>query len=194
MTLILQDGQMRPRAGRIRRLTARAIDLFLMGLASIVAGLIFFFFNVDWILSDMYWIKGAPEPEGPDSLEWASIVVTVTIYLAVLLYELVSVAAAGRTFGKAMLGVCVVSHIDGLDPLLGQALVRWLVPTIAGGVGGMAALMVSGNRVGDLPDRGLTALILGAALSWTVVHVSSLWDPDGRGWPDKAAGTAVISA
>ena len=190
--MTLQDGQMRPRAGRTRRLKARAIDLFLRAIALFVA-FWFFFASLpeDWFV---LFRSSSDEAASRSPFQWAALVVTIMICLLVLLYHPVMTGIWGQTFGKAMLGVCVVSHIDGLDPLLSQALVRWLVPTIAGGVGGMAALMVSGNSVGDLPDRGLTALVLGAALPWTVVHVSSLWDPDGRGWPDKAAGTAVISA
>ena len=118
----------------------------------------------------------------------------IAIWLAVLLYETAMTAMWGQTFGKAFTGIEVVSHVDGLKPLLGSAFVRWFIPTAAGAVCGWAALLISGHPLWDPSDRGLNALVLGAVLSWTMIHASALLDSDGRGWPDKAAGTIVVRA
>ena len=39
---------------------------------------------------------------------------------------------------------------------------------------------------------GLAVAAPGGLALWLLVHVSSFWDDNGRGWHDKAAGTVVI--
>ena len=193
--MTLQDGQMRPRAGRTRRLTARAIDSVVLGVSLFIAASIHFLS----IPGDPFFPRSDHETLTRSPFKWTLLAMAIAISLAVLLYELVSVTAAGRTIGKAMLGVCVISHSDGLKPLLSQAFVRWLVPSAAGTIGavGSAVIFDATTALTDYlyaDDRSVTVVLLGAFIPWTVAHMSSLWDPDGRGWPDKAAGTAVISA
>ena len=189
----LGDGQQAPAGGLLLRAVARAVDSAVIG-ASLFVAFWFYYFSVpvgDLIIGT---IRTDPETLTRSPFHWAAFAVSIAICLAVLLYETAMTAMWGQTFGKAFTGIKVVSHVDGVEPLWGPAFVRWFVPTAAGAVCGWAALLISGHPLWDRSDRGLKALVLGAALSWTMIHASALWNSDGRGWPDKAAGTIVVRA
>ena len=131
---------------------------------------------------------------------------TINVWLALLLplalvpvvsYEARAVRRRGQTFGKGLAGIRVVRYEDldapSGDPRLcdlQQSILRWAIPHLAGVVVGVLAGVVSGPRFGGWAvlvgaDAGLAA--------WMLVYASSLWDPNGRGWHDKAVGTVVVT-
>ena len=70
-------------------------------------------------------------------------------------------------------------------------MVRWAIPHGAGLLAAIVAGVASfrGHIAGEF--LGVSA---GAGLvAWLLVYASSLWDSNGRGWHDKAAGTVVIN-
>lgn len=86
-------------------------------------------------------------------------------------YDTIAVARWGVTVGKLALGTRVARFVDGERPTWEQAGMRILLP-----LAGATALGVVG-----LP-------IVGAG----TVYMSSLSNPFGRGWHDRAGGTIVI--
>ena len=112
-------------------------------------------------------------------------------------YEVAATARRGQTFGKDWAEIRVVRYEDldapSGDPRLcdlQQSILRWAIPHLAGVVVGVLAGVVSGPRFGGWAvlvgaDAGLAA--------WMLVYASSLWDPNGRGWHDKAVGTVVVA-
>ena len=186
----LGDGQQALAAGLWRRATARAIDSAVIGASLFLAPWLYIFS----VPGDAFFPSLNDEGLTRSPFHWAAFAAAIAICVAVLLYELAMTAMWGQTFGKAFTGIEVVSHVDGVEPLWGQAFVRWFVPTAVGAVCGWAALLISGHPLWDRSDRGLKALVLGAVLSWTMIYASALWNSDGRGWPDKAAGTIVVRA
>ena len=69
----------------------------------------------------------------------------------------------------------------------------WAVPHIVGVSVAVAAAMVSFPMIASF--RTIFFISAGAGLAaWLLVYASSLFDSDGRGWHDKAAGTVVVNA
>ena len=152
----LGDGHQALAGGLLRRAAARAIDSAVIG-ASLFVAFWFGFFSVpvgDLIIGTM---RTDPETLTRSPFHWALFAVAIAICVAVLLYEPAMTAMWGQTFGKAFAGIEVVSHADGIEPLWGQAFVRWFVPTATGAVVDMAALLISGHppvgRVRPRPER-----------------------------------------
>ena len=124
---------------------------------------------------------------------------TIPASIPMVRYESVYTAWRGQTFSKRLLGIRVVcwknqtaSTSDHRLPLT-RSLVRWAVPHIAGVTVAVTAAMVSFPMIARF--RTIFFISAGAGLTaWTLVYLSSLWDKDGRGWHDKAAGTVVVEA
>ena len=127
---------------------------------------------------------------------WVILLLPLALVL-VARYEVAATARRGQAFGKDLAGIRVVRYED-LDAPVGdrrlcdlqQCILRWAIPHLAGVVVGVLAGVVSGPWFGDWAvlvgvDAGLAA--------WMLVYASSLWDPCGRGWHDKAAGTVVVA-
>lgn len=115
-------------------------------------------------------------------------------------YEARRVHRRGQTFGMGLAGIRVIRYEDWDAPGdpgfcdLQQSVVRWVIPHLAGVVVGVVVGVVSGVVSG--PGFGGWAVLVGAdagLAAWMLVYASSLWDPDGRGWHDKAAGTVVVA-
>ena len=113
-------------------------------------------------------------------------------------YEVVSTSRRGQTFGKRIAGIQVVQCDDQSAPAadvpppdLRHSLERWVVPHGAGLLAGVVAGVVAAQKI------GYYGVLVGAG-AWlavsTVVYLSSLFDKNGRGWHDKAAGTIVVTA
>lgn len=88
-----------------------------------------------------------------------------------VVYETVSVALTQRTPGKALFGLRVVRYVDGGRPRWSQSLLRGLVPW------SVLALPLGPFAIGAF------LCIFGTGISGSL-H---------RGWPDRAAGTLVLS-
>lgn len=88
-----------------------------------------------------------------------------------VLYEFFFVLLAQRTLGKMILGLKVVRYVDGGRPTAGQCGLRALVPW-------------------SLLALPLGPFSVGAVL---MVYGTGIGGDLHRGWPDRAAGTLVIS-
>ena len=92
-------------------------------------------------------------------------------------YYILPTWLAGKTLGKRVAGTYVVRARTGARPLLSNAIVRWAVPAAI-----EVAYVVARDR--------LEAVFVLAAR--VVVYAPLLWDRDGRGLHDRAAGTLVL--
>lgn len=194
MTLILHDGQAVPRASWRRRLAAGLMDLFLRAVALVVAlGLLY---------ASLPPIR-LVHPQEPmcniaceSPMQWVTLTGAIMIFLSVLAYEPVMSAVCRRTIGRAIVGIGVVSHSNGQRPLLSQTVVRWLVPVVVGCIGAVIGVICLNMSIGISPLSGdirrPTFLALSILVAQIQMHLSSIWDSDGRGWHDKAAGTIII--
>ncbi len=91
------------------------------------------------------------------------------VFISVVIYELPLTALRGETIGKILTKTQVVCIDNGQVPGWKKASIRWMVlylPLLA------------------LPIIGILVFLLTAA--------SPLFDPQRRGWHDKAAGTIVV--
>ena len=198
--LLLGNGQRAQPGGLLRRMAARAFDWAIQGFTAFAALYVAALFNVHWMVSSALAGQRGPwtdiEADGPDLLALMSIVFAAIVVLLVVLYETATTRIWGKTIGKVIVGIQVVNNSDGLKPLFGQALVRWVVPMAAGCAGAAASAIGLSLSVGVSPlfgdVRRAACLALGIFVAQCLVYSSSIWDPDGRGWHDKAADTAVI--
>ena len=97
------------------------------------------------------------------------------------LYTIGAGAMTGRTVGKRVLGLRVVSLSTGAVPDLRAAVVRWLVPAAPG----LLALL--------LPSSTPPALSLALSLSAIAVYLGVLRGPLHLGLHDRFAGTVVTA-
>ena len=121
-------------------------------------------------------------------------------YASVLLYEAAMIAMTwwrGQTLGKMLLGVQVIAYSDSRMPSALRSIIRWAFPLAATPPLIDAFIrdipeLVNNEEAAALSGR---AWWLWVALGWwLLVHASTLWDSQRRGWHDKAAGTIVIKA
>ncbi|MGH3372693.1 MAG: RDD family protein, partial [Nocardioidaceae bacterium] len=102
-----------------------------------------------------------PSPDGTGVM-LVAIVATFVVYL---LYEVVLVAARGRTVGKQVMGLVVVRTDDGGRPGFGRSFLRNLIPTL---------------------------LLVGFFPLYPLPYVVAAFARDHR-WPhDRLAGTRVV--
>ena len=111
-------------------------------------------------------------------------------------YEVFPTTRRGQTFGKRGVGVQVVrcdkqgAPTGNIQPPdLRQSVERWAIPHGIGTLVAIVSLLVATPRIGGY---GLLVGAGAAAAAWAVVYASSLFDKNGRGWHDKAAGTIVV--
>lgn len=86
-----------------------------------------------------------------------------------VLYQVVMVAALGKTVGALAVGVRIARYTDGRNPTVHQAALRALVPAV-------------------FPVIPIPFVNAG----WVVVYMSALYNPLRRGFHDVAGGTVVI--
>ena len=177
-------------AGLWRRAAARAIDSLVRAVggfgAYAVAG------SVAIVIAQPDWFSG----EGWGTFHVLTVLFGVPLLLTVFGFEVVSTARRGQTFGKKCMGIRVVQWrgpgaqvTDGECPDPRGSVARFGVPHLTGVVVGVSVGVASG------PGLGGWAVLVGAdagLAAWMLVYASSLWDPDGRGWHDKLAGTVVV--
>ena len=172
------------------RLTAKLIDLTITAVIAF-PGLFFFGFVRDWspnILDSeaRYTDQEAYRLSAP--------------FLAVVVYEAAIIAATawkGKTPGKKLLNIRIVTRSGSLMPSALRSIIRWALPLAA-----TAPLIDALIRdIPELANNEHTAALSGrvwwlwVALGWwLLVHASTLWDSQRRGWHDKAADTIVIKA
>ncbi|MGH2627454.1 MAG: RDD family protein [Anaerolineales bacterium] len=102
-----------------------------------------------------------PSPDGTGVV----LVAIVATFLVYLLYEVVLVAAWGRTAGKQVMGLVVVRTGDGGRPGFGRSFLRNLIPTL---------------------------LLVGFFPLYPLPFVWAAFAADGRGPHDRLAGTRVV--
>ena len=109
-------------------------------------------------------------------------------------YEVTPISKRGQTLGKNIAGIRVQCNDraptgDSQPPDFRQSVERWVVPHGAGLLVGVVATLVAVPTIKDY--GGYVGVGAGAAV-WAAVYASSLFDKNGRGWHDKAAGTIVV--
>ena len=172
--VVLGDGHKVQLADFPERLAARFLDpvvVILFALCTYVIG------GVAWFMPSF----GAGADLTRVAILRTNLVVSFVALSVVVLYEMAAIGLSGQTWGKRRRRVRVVACRDGATPPSARALVRALVPAVAG---------VSGCVGAALADSWPPAL--GGLVMWLVVYVSAMWGRDGRGWHDLAAGTVVI--
>ena len=180
-------------AGAKRRAAARAIDAAVTAVLAFVAVMVAGFAAALVSLS-MHGFSGGDD----ETLYGWLILFSLLALVPVARYEVAATARRGQTFGKRCMGLRVVVWDEKIAAPAGDAesvdarrsIERWAVPHLPGVVVGVLAGVVSGPRFGGW------AVLVGADAGlavWMLVYASSLWDPNGRGWHDKAAGTVVVA-
>lgn len=172
-------------AGLTARLTAKLIDLTITAAIAFIAETTFRVLTLN--LSISHYTD--PQAYGAASL-----------FVAVLLFEvalIVNTARKGTTPGRRLLRIKVVARSDSGTPSPLGAISRWVLPLV------VAAPLVDAF-IRDIPERAndeTSAAMSGRAWWlwvavgwWLLVHASTLWDNQRRGWHDKAAGTIVVKA
>ena len=183
-----------PLAGLGARLAAKLIDSTVTAIIAFVAFVAFVLLSMS-ATGFSFVSHSESEPLNNDEaygLAWP--------YASVLLYEAAMIATTawrGKTPGKKLLGIQVIAHSGSGTPSALRAIIRWALPLAA------AAPLVAAFIL-DIPE--LANNERAAALSgrvwwiwvavgwWLLVHASTLWDSQRRGWHDTAAGTIVIRA
>ena len=187
-----EHGEWQP-AGPKRRAAARAIDavitIVLAVAAVMVAG-----FTAAFVTLYMHGFGGSD-----DTLYGWLILFSLLALIPVALYEVAATARRGQTLGKKGMGLRVVGWDEKTAAPVGDteglsarcSIERWAVPHGAGLLAGVVAGAVAAPKIGAY------GLLVGAD-TWlvvsTVIYLSALGDPHGRGWHDKAAGTVVVKA
>lgn len=98
---------------------------------------------------------------------------------AFMLYEFVMYLVLGATVGKLVLGCQVVTVYDSSPLDYHRAGLRALLPSVF--------------ALGALPFAGDDSWIAGVLLGvWSFSYFTPIFDPRGRGWADRAAGTVVV--
>ena len=181
-------------AGLPARLAAKLIDL------TITAAIAFCAFVTAGILQLHF---GESDTLAIEPLTDREAYLSITPLLAVPAYQvavIVMMAWKGKTPGKKLLGAQVVARSGSRPPAAFKSIVRWAVPMAA-----VAPLVDAIARdfpefaylpsMDELPTlSGRLWWIWVAVGWWLLVHASTLWDRQRRGWHDKAAGTIVIKA
>lgn len=136
------------------RALARIIDTFLLAIVAIAAVSILGTVNVD------------DEVVNVDAPGWLPLAV-----LAVsAAYEIILTTTRGQTLGKMAMGIRVAQRGRGTNPTPNQAIVRWIVPNIA----------------------GVIPIAEVAAIAVLVVYLSAAANALRQGIHDRAATTVVV--
>ena len=199
------SGEMLIRAGLARRATARAIDaLCMLGLYALTLAVVSLVLALGLAALALLGADILGGGSGEGLLFLLLLLWVPSAWMAVHRYEAVSTAGRGQTFGKRLMGICVVRYLDPSGivvelPEPGSSRLRWAIPHAA--VSAAAVLLVVALSAADqaeLTDREVVVLLLGlwafVAVAWAACYVSALFDSQRRGWHDKAAGTIVICA
>ena len=135
-----------------QRAIARFIDVFIV-------------FNVAGILSVIL-----VRPADDDTSLGTTILLATVFLLIAGIYETAMVAWRGQPVGKWLLGIRVARYSDGDTPLVTEALVRFLVPSLP-----------------------LYIPYVGQVI-WIGVYLTSIPNERKQGFHDRAAGTVVVRA
>ena len=132
------------------------------------------------------------------------LVVLTVLFASVLVYcyETVPTGRRGQTFGKQLMDISVIRWLDpdGVvvePPQRDSNMVRWAIPHGAAVAATILSIVVIYSiDDSELTDREFFTLLMSCcafvATVWAVCYLSSLFDKNGRGWHDKAAGTIVV--
>ncbi len=167
------------------RLTAKLIDATIAAAIAFAAFLFFGFATLDLFEPRVYTAAEAYIFASP--------------FLGVLLFEaalIASTARKGTTAGKKLLNIRVVAQVNSNPPSPLRTIIRWAVPLVVAAPLVDAFIREIPELAGTEPEPALSgrAWWLWVAVGWwLLVHASTLWDSQRRGWHDKAAGTIVIN-
>ena len=120
------------------------------------------------------------------------------LFVGVPVYEAATIATTtwkGKTLGKKLLKIQVVVHGGSQPPSALRATLRWVLPLAPTAPLIDAFVRDIPELANDHPATVLSGRVwwLWVAVGWwLLVHASTLWDSQRRGWHDRAAGTIVI--
>ena len=104
-------------------------------------------------------------------------------------YEVYFTVRRGATVGKSMAGLRIVNS-DSYGPLsVAAAVRRHLLLHAAPPIGGAIAVTQF-----EPTDVRAWAVIAAGVGCWALIGASPAWDPQRRGWHDRAAGSIVVRA
>lgn len=177
-----------------RRAAARAFDTVMLAVLSTgVLAVAFAIAVVGDVFSSGFSIYSDPERDARVARSWSGL--SMIGLLLVAAFEPWMLKGGGRSLGKDLFGLTVVgddSESCGSRPGFGAAAMRWAVVHVPGVVVGFGVWTA---LEGDVGTQIRSAASLGCAVAvCTLICLTAVLDPDGRGWPDKLAGTTVITA
>ena len=186
-------------AGLARRVTARAIDaLCMLMLCALVLAAVAVVMALG-VLAVQYDFL-SPDGSGVGFVMLFLLLWAPSTWMVLHLYEVVSTARCGQTFGKRLMGICVIRCLDPGGIVVEAArrdasTRRWAIPHGAAA----AAVILSVVVIATVGPAGLTdseflLLLLPFFAFGAGCYISALFDSERRGWHDKAAGTIVIRA
>ena len=172
-----------------RRAIARAIDGFVTAfLATLLTAL---------VGALAFIMTGGLFMNNPGPFYTMAGLLLVPVLTVVAWLEVSPLCRLGQTLGMSLVGIKVIRFEDpdartGDSKLcdLRQSILRWAIPHGAGLSVGVVATLVAVPRIKDY--GGYVGVGAGVAV-WAMVYASSLFDKNGRGWHDKAAGTIVVA-
>ena len=176
-------------AGLPARLAAKLIDLAITAAIAFIALFLFGFFTLDLFEVQVY--------TAAEAYKWASPFLAVPVFEVALV---ASTALKGTTPGKRLVRIKVVAGSGSHSPQALRSIIRWAVPLVVAAPLVDAFIrdipeMANALPMDDLPTLSGRVWWLWVAVGWwLLVHASTLWDSQRRGWHDKAAGTIVIRA
>ena len=174
-------------AGLRARLRATLLDVLAVVPLAVLGGWAVLVAILDYELHHATGDMGFGDVVRVTVAQWAPMVAVLAAI--VVLWGLVSLARRGATPGMRGAGIKVARWRDGSPVGLGGALLRRAVPGVPLliGVIAFARALWSGTEGNPAIWLALVSLTV-----WTLVHASVLWDPQRRGWADKAASTVVV--
>ncbi|WP_419848079.1 RDD family protein [Candidatus Poriferisocius sp.] len=165
-----------------QRFRSRIADSILIGIGFVIASIGWLFIVVSQAFAG--WGSAGEQPEG---LSTADVFLAYSVFIPLLLYEIVAVVWRGKTLGMRAVGIRVVSIQSGQRPSAFESFRRGALPVC------LFPLLLGIDSLNPDSEFAPLALLL-AACWWLLVQASVYWGEDQRGWHDLISGTVVVTA
>ena len=181
----LGTGQTMVLADYRQRFRARIADSLLIGIGFVIA-------VVGWIVILVgqafdAWGSAGEQSEGSSM---GDALFASSVFVPLLLYEIVAVAWSGKTLGMRSLGIRVVSTRSGQMPSVFESFVRGALPVCLYPL--LYPLLFETDQ--DSGSEFALFVLVAAPCWWLLVQASVFWGRDRRGWHDLISGTVVVTA
>ena len=178
----LGTGQTMVLADYGQRFRARIADSLLIGIGFVIAAIGWLFIVVHRAFEG-YGSAG----EQPEGWSTTDVLLANSVFIPLLLYEIVAVAWRGKTLGMRTEAIRVVSIQSGQKPPVYYSFWRGALPVC------LFPLLLGIASLNPDSASGPFALLL-AACWWLLVQASVFWGKDRRGWHDLISGTVVVTS